>query len=195
MTPLRIFAIKATHNVDFARFSQPLNGFPHCFQHIVESAVEKKREDSSSELPCTRTSCVCFFHKSDHFVFPLFPSAHLDFPRFFPHLYVFHSTKFPLFPLLFAFPHFHIFSACILWKGNVPACKGKPAFPQTHILYYYYTFSYFYFFSSFFCKQKSSCPPVENTPSINANEKRTKYQTRLRFASCNAGTSERGFAP
>lgn len=105
MTPLRIFAIKATHNVDFARFSQPLNGFPHCFQHIVESTVEKKREDSSSESPCTRTSCVCFFHKSDPFIFPLFPSAHLDFPRFFPHLYVFHSTKFPLFPCCL---HFHI---------------------------------------------------------------------------------------
>lgn len=112
------------------------------------------------------------------------------------HICMFSTPQnFHFFPLLFAFPHFHIFSAFILWKGNVPACKEKPAFPQTHILYYYYTFSYFYFFSSFFCKQKSGCPPVENAPSIKANEKRTKYQTRLRFASCNAGTSERGFAP
>ena len=51
MTPLRIFAIKATHNVDFARFSQPLNGFPHCFQHIVESAVEKKKGILPANLP------------------------------------------------------------------------------------------------------------------------------------------------
>lgn len=101
MTPLRIFAIKATHNVDFARFSQPLNGFPHCFQHIVESDVEKKREDSSSESPCTRTSCVCFFHKSDHFVFPLFPSTHLDFPRFF-HICMFSTPQ-----------NFHFFHCCL----------------------------------------------------------------------------------
>ena len=142
MTPLRIFAIKATHNVDFARFSQPLNGFPHCFQHIVESAVEKKKGILPANLPALEPAASVSSTNQTTSYFHFFQARTWIFHDFF-HICMF-ST-----PQNFHFFHCYLYFRIRPVEGKCPSMQGKTCFStNSHplLLLYFFLFLFLLIF-------------------------------------------------